>query len=303
MADEGNFQSEEIQGATKRLLLKIKNEKKNEEIIKKTIDEYKQTIEVISTLTKKLNHRIIIPFSKVAFYEGEIKYTNNIYQDIGCNTYCERTTEKAKDLLERKLKFYQDKYTIVQESLTKLTKELDLSLELNFHSNYEKEVARSGEDINNVFVRPDGFLEIREEYHESDDERDLDQVGKQREHPKSGVKNEGEGQKREHRGGGLHSGGPHTGALQSSALHSGIPYPGTQRGGRNIPVLKGVAAEGRTISPRNLTEKKQHWQEEIQEGSANMGRNSPKGNSLNVNKEGFLNIKENYSSSGSDCEE
>ncbi|GAB65649.1 hypothetical protein PCYB_071510 [Plasmodium cynomolgi strain B] len=277
--DEGNFQSEEIQGATKRLLLKIKNEKKNEEIIKKTIEEYKQTIEVISTLTKKLNYKIIIPFSKVAFYEGEIKYTNNIYQDIGCNTYCERTTEKAKGHLERKLKFYQDKYDIVHESLTKLTKELELSLELNFHSNYEKEVEHAGGDTNNVFVRPDGFLEIREEYHESDDEGDLNQVGKQKEHLKSGVKNEGEVQKREHRG--------------------------TQRSGRDSPVLKGVAAEGRTISPRNLTEKKQPSQQgEIQEASANMGRNSPKGNPLNVNKQGFLNIKENYySSSGSDCEQ
>ncbi|CAI7719513.1 prefoldin-like protein, putative [Plasmodium vivax] len=300
MADEGNFQSEEIQGATKRLLLKIKNEKKNEEIIKKTIDEYKQTIEVVSTLTKKLNHRIIIPFSKVAFYEGEIKYTNNIYQDIGCNTYCERTAEKAKDLLERKLKFYQNKYGIVQESLTKLTKELELSLELNFHANCEKEVADTGGDMNNVFVRPDGFLEIREEYHESDAEGDLDQVGKQKEHPRRGVKNEGEAQKREHRVGS--SGGGNSSGVHPTGVHrSGIPYPGTQPRGRDSPVLKGVAAEGRTISPRNPTEKNQPWQEEVQEASANMGRNSPRGNSLNVNEQGFLNIKENYSSSGSDC--
>ncbi|ANQ07301.1 Uncharacterized protein PCOAH_00018520 [Plasmodium coatneyi] len=288
MADEGNFQSEEIQGATKRLLLKIKNEKKNEEIIKKTIDEYKQTIEVISTLTKKLNYKIIIPYSKVAFYEGQIKYTNNIYQDIGCNTYCERTTEKAKEFLERKLKFYQDKYNIVHESLNKLTKELELSLELNFHANCEKEVEHGEGDKNNVFVRPDGFLEIREEYHESDEEGDLHQVGKKKEHLKSGIKSEGEIQKREDRGGGH---------------HSGVPYPNTQRSGRDSPVVKGVAAEGRTISPRNLTEKKQPSQEEIQEGSANMGRNFPKGNPLNVNKQGLLNIKENYSSSGSDCEQ
>ncbi|KJP89437.1 hypothetical protein AK88_00880 [Plasmodium fragile] len=287
MADEGTFQSEEIQGATKRLLLKIKNEKKNEEIIKKTIDEYKQTIEVISTLTKKLNYKIIIPYSKVAFYEGQIKYTNNIYQDIGCNTYCERTTEKAKEFLERKLKFYQDKYNIVHESLNKLTKELELSLELNFRANCEKEDAQAGGDGNNVFLRPDGFFEIREEYHESDEEGDLDQVGKQKEPVKSGVKKEGEVQKREYRGG----------------LHSGIPYPGTQRGGRDTPVLKGIAADRRTISPSNLTEKKQPPGEEMQEGSATMSRNSPKGISLNVNKQGLLNIKENYNSSGSDCEE
>ncbi|CAA9987341.1 conserved Plasmodium protein, unknown function [Plasmodium knowlesi strain H] len=296
MAEDGIFQSEEIQGATKRLLLKIKNEKKNEEIIKKTIEEYKQTIEVISTLTKKLNYRIIIPYSKVAFYEGEIKYTNNIYQDIGCNTYCERTTEKAKDFLERKLKFYQDKYNIVHESLNKLTKELELSLELNFHSNCEKEVAHEEGDGNNVFVRPDGFLEIREEYHESDEEGSLDRGEKQKEHLKSGVKKEGEVQKREHRGDGNNDGGH----------HSGIPYPNTERSGRDNPVLKGIATEGRTILPRHLTEKRPPLQEEIQEGSVNMGRNSTKGTPLNVNKQGLLNIKENYSSSsdsGSDCEQ
>ncbi|KAI4839315.1 prefoldin-like protein [Plasmodium brasilianum] len=163
---EENMENEEIEGATQRLLLKIKNERLNEEILKKTINEYKETIEIISKLTKKLNYKVIVPFSKIAFYEGEIKYTNNIYQDIGCNTYCERTAENAEKFLKRKLYFYEQKYKVVSDLINKLTKEVQLSVELQSESRTDL-----NSDLNeNVFVRPDGFFEIREKYYPSDDE-------------------------------------------------------------------------------------------------------------------------------------
>ncbi|VWU52511.1 conserved protein, unknown function [Hepatocystis sp. ex Piliocolobus tephrosceles] len=165
MANCENLTKDEIEKGTRRLILKLKNEKINEEILKKTINEHKETLDVISKLNQKLNYKIIVPFSKLAFYEGEIKYTNNIYQDIGCNTYCERTAEKAAAHIQKKLDFYEKKYKTVSDLINKLTKEIELSLEL------DQSFKRNDDDEynSNVFLRPDGFLEIREEYNESDE--------------------------------------------------------------------------------------------------------------------------------------
>ncbi|GAW80138.1 hypothetical protein, conserved [Plasmodium gonderi] len=283
--EEGNLQSEEIEGGTKRLLLKIRNEKQNEEILKKAINEYEQTIEVISNLTKKLNYRIIIPFSKVAFYEGEIKYTNNVYQDIGCNTYCERTAEKAQAFLEKKLKFYQDKYKIVNDAINKLTKELELSLELNYNLNYEKDEEEKA-SLNNVFVRPDGFLEIREEYHESEDEEYLAKIRK-RNYLKNEPNEEAQAPKREY---------------HDDDHHTTITNSCKQKQDRDNLTSNSVSTEVCKSISTNKNDKNKCLQNKEQSTCREKDNNSSKMKSLNVNEHGFLNIKENYtSSSDSEC--
>lgn len=163
---ESYIESEKIEGGVRRILLQLKEEKWKREVIEEAIKEHKETIKILSNLPNKLTHKIIVPFSKVAFYEGEIKYTNNILQNLGGNTFCERTAEKAKEHLQRKLSFYEEKHKILTESIEKLTKEIELALEIKEGAKWDNNEGSA----EGVFLRPDGFLEIREKY-DSDEER------------------------------------------------------------------------------------------------------------------------------------
>ncbi|SBS81855.1 conserved Plasmodium protein, unknown function [Plasmodium ovale] len=281
MADAGNFEKEEIEGATERLISKLKNEKLNEEMLKRAIKEHRETMDVISKMTNKLNYKIIVPFSKIAFYEGEIKYTNNVYQDIGCNTYCERTAENAHAFLQKRVDLYEEKYKVVSDSINTLTKEIELSLELN----KALENQNKG-DLNNIFLRPDGFLEIREEYHGSDDEhlnnyKNKVLTGEQCTGGKPDFKKDStyEKEKREH----VQTEGDNAGVTQ-------IVRPFKTRTTQAAPTddvhcrVEGSPAIYEQKTPVTATNK------------------VSKIKSLNVNEQGLLNIKENYSSSESGSE-
>ncbi|ETB60403.1 hypothetical protein YYC_02690 [Plasmodium yoelii 17X] len=272
MANLENLKDEDIKSGTERIILKLKNEKINENILKKTIKEYEETLDVTSVLTKKLNYKIMIPFSKIAFFEGQVKYTNNIYQDIGCNTFCERTSEQAHNYLKKKLNFYKEKYKIVSNSINKLTKELELSLELTHAIKLEDQ-----ENKNNSFIRPDGFLEIREEYNESDES---DQNYSQN------LKNET-------------NNSPKTLINNKNKL--------------NIDQIKNINCdlkcydhdqikrEDIKMNPQNCENKNtQNQKETNQDVNTLINQTTPK--SLNVNKQGLLNISERYISSSESSE-
>ncbi|SOV13931.1 conserved Plasmodium protein, unknown function [Plasmodium gaboni] len=249
----------EIEKATHRLLLKLKNEKIKEDILKKSINEYKETINIVRNLTKKINYKIIIPFSKLAFYEGEIKYTNNIYQNIGCNTYCERTSENAYKYLEKKLDDYEIKYKIISDEINKLTKEIQLALELEETSNVNKNNNNQDDDTynsKNVFVRPDGYLEIREEYHSSDDENEKQNVKNDKLNSICNNNNNNENQQK---------------IIKREDLFTNI---NTNENNKN--------------------------EEKIQHDDKHKINNNK---SLNVNKQGLLNIQENYTSSSSEIDD
>lgn len=67
MDEKAYIKDYEIEKATQRLFLKLKNEKIKEDILRKSINEYKETINIVKNLTKKINYKIIIPFSKTGF--------------------------------------------------------------------------------------------------------------------------------------------------------------------------------------------------------------------------------------------
>ncbi|CAD2106230.1 hypothetical protein YYG_01049 [Plasmodium vinckei petteri] len=260
MGSLDSLKEEDVKGGTERILLKLKNEKINEDILKRTMKEYEETLDVLSVLTKKLNYKIMIPFSKMAFFEGEVKYTNNIYQDIGCNTYCERTSDQAYEFLKKKLNFYQDKYKIVSNSINKLTKELELSLELTHTMKLESQGNK-----NNSFIRPDGFLEIREEYNESDEDD------------------------------------------QESSHYPNNPSTHFSESKNKVVAENELNAdkmkrEDTEVSPKNVENKSVDNKSVDNKSAENKSVDNKKvitPKSLNVNKQGLLNISERYESSGS----
>ncbi|SPJ10147.1 conserved Plasmodium protein, unknown function [Plasmodium sp. DRC-Itaito] len=258
MDDKAYIKDYEIEKATQRLFLKLKSEKIKEDILKKSINEYKETISIVNNLTKKINYKIIIPFSKLAFYEGEIKYTNNIYQYIGCNTYCERTSENAHKYLEKKLDTYEKKYKIISDEIDKLSKEIQLALELDQTSNINKNNINQDDDNNqiskNVFVRPDGYLEIREEYHSSDDENN-----------NQNVKND-----------------------KFNSISS-----------NNNEIQEKIIKREDVITNINRIENNKDEESIQPDDKHKMIKNK----SLNINKHGLLNIKENYTSSSSEIDD
>lgn len=170
--NEEYIKKENLEGAAHRIILKLKEEKQKQAILENTIKEYKQTIEVVSNLTEKVHHKVIIPFSKLAFFEGEIKNTNTIYQNMGCQRFCERTSKNAEAYLRNKQKYYEDKIKIVNSTIDKLTREVELALELKQGGKGTK----GGKEEEGVFIRPDGFFEIREHY-SSEEEEDTKKEG------------------------------------------------------------------------------------------------------------------------------
>ncbi|SOV76136.1 conserved Plasmodium protein, unknown function [Plasmodium sp. gorilla clade G3] len=257
MDEKAYIKDYEIEKATQRLFLKLKNEKIKEDILRKSINEYKETIKIVNNLTKKINYKIIIPFSKLAFYEGEIKYTNNIYQYIGCNTYCERTSQNAHKYLEKKLDAYEKKYKIISDEINKLTKEIQLALELEQTSNINKNNINQDDDSHNsknVFVRPDGYLEIREEYHSSDDENDNLNVTDDK----------------------------------FNSIYS-----------NNNDIQEKIIKREDVLTNININENHKDEESIQNDDKHKMVKNK----SLNINKQGLLNIKENYTSSSSEIDD
>lgn len=282
---ESYIEPEKIEGGVRRLLLQLKEEKWKREVIEEAIKEHKETIEILSNLPNKLKHKVIVPFSKVAFYEGEIKYTNNIFQNLGGNAFCERTTKKAEEHLQRKLSFYETKHKILTESIDKLTKEIELALEIKEGAKWEN----NEDNAEGVFLRPDGFLEIREKY-DSDEEKSDEKEEKEKDKEKTKEKEKEKIKEKEKK-------------------KDITQQEGKREVHHDIEVKKG--AERQTDDAERTTKKEDIKREcnetqtklecdkewENQKNILSTQRKKVCNKAINKDPDGFISIKENYSSS------
>ena len=68
------------------------------------IEEYEELDSTLSTLPHKLQHKIMVPFGSVAFFEGEIINTNKILVLLGDNYFVNKSVKQARELIERRIK-------------------------------------------------------------------------------------------------------------------------------------------------------------------------------------------------------
>ncbi|KAB5515787.1 hypothetical protein DKX38_026435 [Salix brachista] len=96
------FPASEAQKAAKRVEEKI-GEKQNElDSIKEFVTENTNLINLVSRLPDELNHDIMVPFGKAAFFPGRLIHTNEFMVLLGDGYYAERTAKQTVEILTRR---------------------------------------------------------------------------------------------------------------------------------------------------------------------------------------------------------
>lgn len=139
------FPVNEAQKAAKRVGEKIGEKQKELVCIKEFVTENTNLINLVSRLPDELNHDIMVPFGKAAFFPGRLIHTNEFMVLLGDGYYAERTAKQTVEILTRRGKALDSQV----ESLMANMK--DLKAEASFFDVTASEAA-------------EGLVEIREDY-------------------------------------------------------------------------------------------------------------------------------------------
>ncbi|KAJ6683387.1 hypothetical protein OIU85_007107 [Salix viminalis] len=139
------FPASEAQKAAKRVEEKIGEKQKELDSIKEFVTENTSLITLVSRLPDELNHDIMVPFGKAAFFPGRLIHTNEFMVLLGDGYYAERTAKQTVEILTRRGKTLDSQV----ESLMANMK--DLKAEASFFDVTASEAA-------------EGLVEIREDY-------------------------------------------------------------------------------------------------------------------------------------------
>ncbi|KAL9342897.1 hypothetical protein Peur_063328 [Populus x canadensis] len=139
------FPVNEAQKAAKRVEEKIGEKQKELDCIKEYVTENTNLINLVSRLPDELNHDIMVPFGKAAFFPGRLIHTNEFMVLLGDGYYAERTAKQTVEILTRRGKALDSQV----ESLMANMK--DLKAEASFFDVTASEAA-------------EGLVEIREDY-------------------------------------------------------------------------------------------------------------------------------------------
>jgi len=115
-------------------------------------EEYSTLHSTLSTLPSKLRHDVMVPFSSLAFFEGQIEHTNEVLMLVGDDWFIERTTAKALETINSRRAY-------VDENIALLEKEI-----VNLEAVIEQAKAKNRKGGMNI--GPDGLMEINEKFEE-----------------------------------------------------------------------------------------------------------------------------------------
>ncbi|CAG9318881.1 URI1 [Blepharisma stoltei] len=86
----------------------MEDNQKNLDILEGAINRYNDVSQIIHELPNKLDHEIMVPLGKVGFVKGRIVHTNEIWVNIGKDTFIKTTTIGCDGIIERKIKAIQE---------------------------------------------------------------------------------------------------------------------------------------------------------------------------------------------------
>ncbi|KAF9663138.1 hypothetical protein SADUNF_Sadunf17G0007200 [Salix dunnii] len=96
------FPASEAQKAAKRVEEKIGEKQKELDSIKEFVTENTNLINLVSRLPDELNHDIMVPFGKAAFFPGRLIHTNEFMVLLGDGYYAERSAKQTVEILTRR---------------------------------------------------------------------------------------------------------------------------------------------------------------------------------------------------------
>ncbi|KAJ6420438.1 hypothetical protein OIU84_027889 [Salix udensis] len=157
------FPASEAQKAAKRVEEKIGEKQKELDSIKEFVTENTSLITLVSRLPDELNHDIMVPFGKAAFFPGRLIHTNELMVLLGDGYYAERTAKQTVEILTRRGKALDSQV----ESLMANMK--DLKAEASF---FDVTASEAAEGL--VEIREDYVEEIFREKHSKSDDKNND---------------------------------------------------------------------------------------------------------------------------------
>ena len=129
--------------------------------LQSSADDYEELEHTLRELPAKVEHKILVPFGKLAFFPGVLRHTNEVMVLLGDNYFALRSAEQAAGIARRRAEYVRPQVAAAQAEVDTLTSRI-------------RQIRAYGEMQD---VQP-GTFEIREEYcsDEGEDAGDDDNI-------------------------------------------------------------------------------------------------------------------------------
>eukprot|EP00397_Hematodinium_sp_SG-2012_P051403 GEMP01060194.1.p1 GENE.GEMP01060194.1~~GEMP01060194.1.p1 ORF type:complete len:320 (+),score=94.85 GEMP01060194.1:31-960(+) len=154
MAPRTEASAEERMEEEKRAMVHLekKLDVKKDEIkrMREFAKDYDTLHSTLETLPNKLRHDVMVPFSSMAFFEGEIHHTNEVLMLLGEDWFAERTTQKALETVDSRKALVEENIALLEKEILTLQKTID--------------IAGTEHPSSALTIGSDGLMEIKEQY-------------------------------------------------------------------------------------------------------------------------------------------
>ncbi|GAB2262964.1 hypothetical protein Droror1_Dr00003961 [Drosera rotundifolia] len=145
------FPADEALKASIRVQEAIADRRRQVDEVKAFVADNNNLINLVQRLPDELQHDIMVPFGKAAFFPGRLVHTNEFLVFIGEGHYVDRTSKQTVDILKRRGKVLESQLDSLEAIMQ------DLKSEASFFQTTAVEAA-------------EGLVEIREDYIDEDSE-------------------------------------------------------------------------------------------------------------------------------------
>ena len=119
--------------------------------LKRALGDYEELRQTLQSLPERVEHRVMVPFGKMAFFPGSLRHTNEITVLLGDNYFALRSAAQAEGIAERRADFVRPQLDEAKEEVAELER--------------TREKLRA---IGALHAEQQGTFEIREEYVEEE---------------------------------------------------------------------------------------------------------------------------------------
>jgi len=135
-------------------------------------EEYDALAHTLKALPERVSHKLMVPFGKMAFFEGSLRHTNEVTVLLGENIFAKRSASQAIGIAQRRGEFVQTQISALTSEIADLKSQRDKframhALGLGARATDGVSADEHG-DVSGLTTNPDGTVEIREEYDEEE---------------------------------------------------------------------------------------------------------------------------------------
>ena len=150
----GEINDEQAQAVLRQLKIcgeHLQVARNKEAQLKRALGDYEELRQTLQSLPERVEHRVMVPFGKMAFFPGSLRHTNEITVLLGDNYFALRSAAQAEGIAERRADFVRPQLDEAKEEVAELER--------------TREKLRA---IGALHAEQQGTFEIREEYVEEE---------------------------------------------------------------------------------------------------------------------------------------